>query len=248
MIMFSRASGVVIYLINICFSTLSVAASIETQTSNTDPHYTPAGFFDIHVCNWPNQPLFFLSVFSTTKFKDVVSINVKDPNGKPVTTIGLNRFRLVKNKGKPDKRVFITLSDVVENAPNGWYTASIKLKDGATIIARDYVVIESMQNAQNPKPADKSEDIPVPRKLAWDKVPGAAYYQVYIRDAWEDDKLILDSKLQAKPELVIPRGLLKPDGLYTWKIHARDVNGNIILGDFNHGSLSPAFKFSTASE
>ena len=31
--------------------------------AGVDKHYSKAGFFDIHVCNWPNQPLFFMALF-----------------------------------------------------------------------------------------------------------------------------------------------------------------------------------------
>ncbi len=49
-----------------------------------------------------------------------------------------------------------------------------------------------------------------------------------------------------QPRLVLPRGLLKPGGIYAWRVHARDVNENILLGDFNHGSLSAEIQFTTA--
>ena len=49
-------------------------------------------------------------------------------------------------------------------------------------------------------------------------------------------------------KLVLPRGLIRPGGWYKWRIHARDVNGNILLGDFNHGALSPWFEFAVAEK
>jgi hypothetical protein len=49
-----------------------------------------------------------------------------------------------------------------------------------------------------------------------------------------------------KPELKLKPGLLKPGGYYSWRVHARDSNGNVLLGDFNHGSLSTPITFSLA--
>ena len=46
-----------------------------------DPHYTPAGFFDIHVCNWPGRELFFMSLLSTPRYDEVEQVEVFFPNG-----------------------------------------------------------------------------------------------------------------------------------------------------------------------
>jgi len=97
-------------------------------------------------------------------------------------------------------------------------------------------------------PMDGAEDIPVPEKLTWTSVGDGSYYQVFIRDVWNESKLIYTSKLLVKPELVIPPGILQPDGLYSWKVHARDVNEDILLGDFNKGSMSRAATFSTSAD
>jgi hypothetical protein len=224
------------------------AAQLTTVTTHDDPHYTERGFFDIHVCNWPNRPLFFMILFSTHEFAALEKVTVYDPRGREVTTIGLARYRLVQQKGKPEKRVFISQWDIADGAENGWYSAQATFTDGRSITARDYVVIESMQRAKNVSPTPDAEDVPMPRQLSWDPVPGARYYQVFIKDVWEDGKLIHTSKLLAEPRLVLPQGLLNPGGMYTWRIHARDTNENIILGDFNHGSLTGEFAFTTADE
>jgi hypothetical protein len=60
---------------------------------------------------------------------------------------------------------------------------------------------------------------------------------------WEDSKIIHTSKLLNKPEFEMPKNLLQPGGWYKWRVHGRDVNENVILGDFNHGSLSGEFSF-----
>lgn len=44
-------------------------------------------------------------------------------------------------------------------------------------------------------PAQESEVSSVPVRLTWGAIPGAGYYQVFIRDIWDADKLIYSSKL-----------------------------------------------------
>jgi hypothetical protein len=36
--------------------------------------------------------------------------------------------------------------------------------------------------------------------------------------------------------------------VYTWLIHARDINENRLLGDFNEGAMSDIVTFSTSVE
>ena len=36
-----------------------------------DTHHNDAGFFDIHVCNWPGRPPFFMPLFSMARFNKV---------------------------------------------------------------------------------------------------------------------------------------------------------------------------------
>ena len=45
-----------------------------------DGHYNMAGFFDIHVCNWPERPVFFMPLFSTAGYKDIEKIEVLYPD------------------------------------------------------------------------------------------------------------------------------------------------------------------------
>ena len=80
-------------------------------------------------------------------------------------------------------------------------------------------------------------------KLSWKAVPGAKHYMVFIKDTWEQ-RTIYTSKTLSKPELVLPKDLLKQHSDFTWRVHARDVNENVLLGDFNHGSLNLPITFS----
>lgn len=224
----------------------------NSETANNqrskDLHYTPAGFFDIHVCNWPDRELFFMPLFSTTRYSEITGIDVRYPDGNKLTSLKLDKFMVLKRKGKPEKHVFMTQIDVPGNATDGWYSATVHLADGSRIIAKDYVIVSRLPRVSGMNPPNGAEEIPLSGKLTWSPVGEGSYYQVFIRDNWDDGKLIYTSKLLSKPELVIPPGLLKPDGLYSWKVHARDTNEDVLLGDFNEGSLSQTATFSTASE
>jgi hypothetical protein len=216
----------------------------EAQDRAGDPHYTAAGFFDIHVCNWPDRAPFFMTLFSTTAYDAVQKIEVFSPDGRPLVTLNPGRYRVVRKKGKPEKHVFITQIPVPPGSTDGWYNARVTMKDGTLYQARDEVHLQLMAWAQNIDPPNKAE-LAVPSQLSWEPLAGAKYYKVYIRDLWEDGRQIFESKLLTEPRLVLPPGLLKTDGWYAWRIHARDINEDIALGDFNHGSLSPEAEFVT---
>lgn len=69
-------------------------------------------------------------------------------------------------------------------------------------------------------------------------------YPVFVHDIWEGEALIFRSPRLTENWVKLPAGLLKPGGYYMWRVHARDVDEDIELGDFNDGSLTPYFKFS----
>jgi hypothetical protein len=217
-------------------------------TRDNDLHYTAAGFFDIHVCNWPDRELFFMPLFSTTRYDEITSIEVRSsPDGNTLASLDLEKFMVLKAKGKPEKHVFITQLDIPDSASDGWYEATISLADGTRLNAKDYVIISRLPRASGMNPPDNAERIPLPEKLSWSAVAQASYYQVFIRDRWDDNTLIYTSKLLREPELAVPPGLLQPDGLYSWQIHARDTNEDVLLGDFNKGSMSRTASFSTSA-
>ena len=53
-----------------------------------DPHYTPAGFFDIHICNWPENPRFLMALFSTARFDEIAKVAIFTPDGAHVGRSG----------------------------------------------------------------------------------------------------------------------------------------------------------------
>jgi hypothetical protein len=211
-----------------------------------DPHYSGAGFFDIHVCNWPDRRLFLMALFSTTRFSEIKQIEVFNPAGDLLVELDLNHYRTLRREKKPDKRVFLKQVDVTPAATSGWYSARITLTDNEVFTAKDYVIIYKLQQAGGQSPANEAELAEVPARLTWEPVPGASYYEVYIRDLWDDDRLVYTSDLLSKPEIELPPGVLKKGGTYSWTIHARDTDSHVLLGDFNHGSMSTPATFSVA--
>lgn len=220
-------------------------APAKQAVQPADPHYTSVGFFDIHVCNWPGRPLFFMALFSTTHFQDVLGVRILGPDGSPLGELDLEKYRYVLTDDKREKRVFIKQFEIPGNAADGWYTAEIRTRDAGRIEARDYVIIHSIEVASGANPPGGAENVPMPSALTWEAIPGAKHYQVFLRDEWEA-RVILSSDVLDKPKLDLPAGLLQAGGEYTWRIHARDVNGNALLGDFNHGSLTGKLRFSVA--
>ena len=212
-----------------------------------DKHYNKIGFFDIHVCNWPDKPLFLMPLVSTAHYKDIEKVDVFYPDGRQLAELDLSRYRTLEPKDGPKKRVFINQLGLPDDAVEGWYSARIKLKNGEMHTASDYVVPSKLGRAGGHKPGHEETVPSVPERLSWDRVPGANFYQVFIRDQWEDNKLIYTSKLLDKPELHLPPGLIEDGGYYSWLVHARDINEDITLGDFNRGSLSRPVTFTVES-
>jgi len=224
------------------------AVTTAGQKNPQDRHYNGIGFFDIHVCNWPERPLFFMPLFSTPRFDEIDAIEVSYPDGRRLASLDLTQYRIIPDgKKNPEKHVFIKQLDVPPEAPDGWYTARVRLRSGEIQMASDYIVVSRLPRAGGQIPADGVEVPSPPASLTWDPVAGAGFYEVFIRDQWDDDKLIFTSRLLEKPELVLPEDLIQSGGLYTWTIHARDVNEDIQLGDFNRGSMSEPVSFSVAS-
>ena len=221
--------------------------AVAQESLTADPHYTPAGFFDIHVCNWPDRPLFFLMLFSTERFREVEGVEVVAADGRAVGSLDPQRFIRIERPGKAEKRVFLQEVDVPPEAPSGWYTARVRLRGGEVLTARDYVIVTVLPRASGLAPGrDAVVDLPV--TFSWAPVAGAAYYQVYVRDLWgEGEKLVHQSKLLRELTYRVPDGVLEPDGAYAWKVHARDVDEHVLLGDYNHGSQSEWVPFAVTA-
>lgn len=235
-----------IMLLTVGLATPWRAGALESPQATAPLHRIEIGFFDIHVCNWSDRPLFFMALFSTPRFDDIAAIEILDPDGRSIGTLDTSQYRLARTAGQPEKRVFIRQFPVPPAAKNGWYAARVTARDGATFVARDFVVVSRLPIAGSAHPAPGAEDIAMPSELRWRAIDGARHYQVFVQDIWDSEKLIYTSPLHAEPRAPLPAGLLKAGGYYAWRIHARDVNEHELLGDFNHGSLGPVMKFSIA--
>ena len=217
------------------------------QAYPQDSHYTEAGFFDIHVCNRQENPHFIMALFSSERFDDVAQVSVYTPDGTLLGNLNLDKFHAFKSKSGKDKRAFIEYFGMPIRNADGWYRADILMKDGRRYAARDFVVDAFMPMPTELQPAPGAQDVPMPTELRWDPVPGARYYQIYLRDKWNDE-LILKTDMIREPFLKLPAGLLQPGGMYGWTIHAQDVNEHILLGDFNHGTTTPEYIFTVIEQ
>jgi len=209
-------------------------------------HRVELGFFDIHVCNWSDRPVFFMALFSTTRYDEIAAIEILDPDGRALGALDLSKYRRTVTPAKPEKRVFISQIPVPAGAKDGWYSARVTARGGGESVARDFVVITPLPIAAGNQPTPNANDIPLPGELRWDAVVGAKHYQVFIQDLWDGEKLVYTSPILDEPRAPLPAGLLKAGGYYAWRVHARDVNEHELLGDFNHGSLGALMKFSVA--
>ncbi|MDH5613298.1 MAG: hypothetical protein OEY66_12680 [Gammaproteobacteria bacterium] len=212
-----------------------------------DAHYTETGFFDIHVCNWPDRPPFYMTLYSTYQFKDVRLIELMNAEGEKFATLDLSKFRVITSDGKPEKRVFMNQIAQPEHSIDGWFSAKITLNDDSVHVAKDFVEHGVLSQVVGHWPAHRSEVADPPEVLHWSVVKGAAHYQVFIKDKWNESEMLFSSDLLASPEVVLPEGLLESGGYYAWRVHARDVNEDIKLGDFNQGSLSDWQEFTVAN-
>lgn len=238
--------SLIIGVLALCMSPLWVNAA-GPSAFDSDPHRNELGFFDLHVCNWPDRPPFFKSLFSSTRFDEITSMDIFLPDGQLLGSLDKDDFMQLKRKGKPEKRVFLNDIVVPEVAGSGWYNIKVTHKDGKVYEASDYVIMTLMPRATGMVPADGAEDIEMPKELKWDPVPGAAYYQVFVREAFEDKRIVY-SKLLDEPRYEFKPDKLQPGGVYTWSVHARDLNEHALLGDFNNGSQSSKAEFSVAEE
>lgn len=229
-------------LLLICLSEVNAEKS---GIIKNDLHYSDIGFFDIHVCNWPNRNNFFKIVFSSEKYSVIDSMKIYTPENMLLTSMDKSKFITIHRKNKPDKRAYIYDLDVTDKASSGWYNIIVKAKNGKEYQAKDYVLLNRLSRATSMHPSDPDKEIKLPITLKWNPVAGTQHYQVFVRDEWTG-KLMYKTKLINKNKVSIPKGKLEPGSFYSWVVHARDVNEHVLLGDFNMGSMSKKAFFSTA--
>ena len=145
-------------------------AVVASAPNPEDKHYNKIGFFDVHVCNWPNQPLFLMPLISTTHYDDIEKVDVFYPDGRQLAELNLSRFRILEPKDAPKKRVFINQLGMPDDAVDGWYSARITLKNGEVHTASDYVVLSKL-GVQVDRFRLMKRRLPLPRRSS----PGTRY-------------------------------------------------------------------------
>ena len=212
---------------------------------SSDPHYNDLGFFDIHICNWPERPYYFKILFSSEKYDQIRSMDIHTPDKQLLVRLDKTKFRTLKRRNKPNKRVYILDIDVPDSATTGWYEINVTTDDGTTYQAKDYVIMSRLEKTTDMYPSTDKEELSLPITLKWTPAPGSKYYQAFVRDAWTE-KLVFKSKLIDTPEIKIPADKLVPGGDYYWTVHSRDTNEHVLLGDFHMGSMSNKAYFTVA--
>lgn len=230
-------------------------SSIQAKEAK-DPHYLDIGFFDIHYCHWPDRKPFFLNVFSSFYMKDVEKVSIFLPNGDHMTDLDLSKFRkwksLNKKTGKKQiKKAALLKHEVEEMYPEGWYTAKVYTKSGEIHEFKDLVSLNLLGRAQPVFPEEDSEVDEVPTSFEWQPIKGAKHYQVFIYDVWKGKKIHSSKLLNTNsytPPLKNKLGfnLMKSGGEYSWRVHARDMNGDPVYGDFDSGSQTHKMEFAIA--
>jgi hypothetical protein len=227
---------------------LTPAAYAGNEAHVDDPHYTPSGFFDIHVCHWPERPPFYMALYRTERIKDIESVIIKGANGKILGELDTANYKTRKHKNKPLQKMLLDQIPIPDDKIDGWFVAEVQLKNGERHVAKDMVIHQYLQLVSGNYPEPGAEDIPMPKMMHWYDVDGAYWYKVFIRDMWDDEKLIYSSTLLPFPEHELPEGVLEPGGFYSWKVQARDAKYDIELGEFNAGSQSRWIEFSVSDD
>lgn len=217
--------------------TVQVAAYARAGNDD-DPHYTPAGYFDLFVCHWPDRPPFLIGLFSTTRYADIAKVEITRPDGRRLGEMALTQPKIANDADGKEKHIFKTRFPPVADAADGWYQAAITLTSGQRYIARDYVAIRTMPIVTGLEPRGDNVGLSAAQTLRWRPLAGDVLYRVSIYDLWQDKTEIYASDLLRAPSLTLPDGVLKPGGAYVWRVHARQATTDAKWGDFNHGSKS----------
>jgi hypothetical protein len=241
--MMATMPGRIVFFVLVFCSIGVVRAGNVPHLISEDPHRNELGFFDIHICNWPERPQFLKVLFSTSRFAQIDRMEVFDPAGRKIVDLDKHHFMQFSPKNKPVKRVFMQDIDLPESATEGWYRIAVTDSEGRVYEASDLVPLTRIQRPVGLQPGDGDEEVSVDTDLSWQEVPGAQYYQVFVRDAWSDE-LLYRSKLIEETDVELPSGTLQPGGYYVWRVHARDLNEHVLLGDFHNGSMSEKAYFS----
>lgn len=232
-------------LVSLTLFMQNITHAEEAIKLSDDPHYNKIGFFDIHICNWPERPNFFKVLFSSEKHDQIESMNVYTPDDQLLVSLDKNTFKTLKRKNKANKKVYMLDIDIPEMASTGWYKIDVKTNDGAIYHAKDYVIMTRLEQVSKMRPSDEDKEYSLPITLKWNPVAGSMHYQAYVRDVWTE-KLVFRSKLIDTPEIEIPIDKLEPGGEYYWVVHSRDTREHVLLGDFHMGSMSKKAFFTVA--
>jgi len=64
-------------------------------------------------------------------------MNVFTPDNQLLVSLDKNKFKHLKRKNKPNKKVVMLEIDVPDSAPTGWYSIDAKAKNGRKYQAKE---------------------------------------------------------------------------------------------------------------
>ncbi len=233
--------------------TLPSQQAFASNQIHKDWHKDELGFFDIHYCNWPDRTPFLMLVYATHHYNNLDSIKVLTPEDSELGEINQNTYRYlaaktVNGKNIADKKVFITQIPFTKNLTKGTFKAVVTTHSGQIHQYKDEVNVDYIiASAKINYPVDKATEITLTPTLKWQPVDQAKYYQIFIKDNWTGEK-VYASKTLNQTQFTLPKEILKKDGWYAWKVHAKDMDETIQYGDFNAGSLSETITFTTIAD
>ena len=84
----------------VCFFVLiaTTNAFSENEKHLGDSHYTASGFFDVHVCNWPDRAPFYMILYSTMQFNDIKSVEIMNGSDERLADLDLSKFKIINLK------------------------------------------------------------------------------------------------------------------------------------------------------
>jgi len=112
--------------------TLMIAAGsgyAENAEHPGDSHYNDVGFFDIHLCNWPDRAPFYLAVFSTRQFNDLKSVDLLNARGEQFASLDLSKYKVSHTNDKAEKRIYMSQIQRTANYVDGWFSAKISIAE-----------------------------------------------------------------------------------------------------------------------
>ena len=108
-----------------------------------------------------------MALYSTAYYDNVESIKIIAPNDVVIGELNLDKYRIIKAKNKAEKHVFITQIPSLATEQDGWFKARVKLRDGTSDAASDFVIHQLLPKATGLQPAGGYEELALSERMSW---------------------------------------------------------------------------------